>query len=42
MLILELGFEEYGRIKSVVEFFKRASVSLRIKGRVLNQKPKKV
>ena len=35
MLVLELAFEEYGRIKAVIEFFKKISVSIRIRGKVL-------
>jgi hypothetical protein len=40
MLLLELGFEEYSRIKSIVGFFKKISVSLRIRGKVFNSKAK--
>ena len=37
MLALEVAFEEYGRIKDVVEFFNRISVIIRIKGKDLKQ-----
>lgn len=39
MLVLELAFEEYGRIKAVVEFFKKISVSTRIKGKIQQWNP---
>lgn len=32
MLVVELTIEEYGRIKAVIEFFKRISVCLRVRG----------
>lgn len=40
MLILELGFEEYSRIKAIIRFFKKISVSLRVKSRVFSPLPK--
>lgn len=33
MLVLEVAFEEYGRIKAAVDFFNRISVIIRIKGK---------
>ena len=33
MLVLELAIEEYSRIKSVIQFFKQISVSVRVKNR---------